>query len=193
MTNGQAVIFDLDGTLTTLEVDFAALRRELGFGPGPVWETIVALMGQQRRRAERILLAAEMAGAHRCKLIPGTKDLLDELARRGVGTAILTRNCRAAVEVILSKHELNVIEVLTREDGMMKPQPGGVIELARRLGVEPDRTLVVGDYLFDIQAANRAGAMSVLFCPNGQIPDYADQADHIIAGLPDLLDLIGAI
>jgi HAD superfamily hydrolase (TIGR01509 family) len=186
----QAVIFDLDGTLITPEVDFSQLRRKLGFGPGPVWETILSLDGLAHEHAERVLVSAEMAGAQRCKLIPGAKALLDELARRGLKTAILTRNCHAAVDLALRRHELSVAEVLTREDNLMKPDPDGVHELARRLGVRPSETLVVGDYLFDIQAGNRAGATTVLVCTHAVLPDYAHEADYVITDLNDVLSIL---
>ncbi|HEX5763307.1 MAG TPA: HAD-IIIA family hydrolase [Solirubrobacterales bacterium] len=43
-----------------------------------------------------------------------------------------------------------------------KPRPGLVLEAAERLGVSPDRCLVIGDIAADVQAAQAAGAAAVL-------------------------------
>jgi len=186
----RAVVFDLDGTLSTLEVDFSRLRSELGMGPGPLWESILRLTGPQRDRAEQVLLEAELAGARRSRIVAGASELLAELGRRGIPRGILTRNCRAAVEVTLARHRLEVDAVLSREDGFMKPDPGGVIELARRFGTAARETLVVGDYRFDLEAGRRAGAPTVLFWPKPDLPDYAGLADFVIRSLPEVLGIL---
>jgi len=186
----QAVIFDLDGTLTTLEVDFTQLRRELGIDTGAVWEAIVAMADPDRQRAERVLLDAELRGARLCELMPKAGQVLGELSRMNVPCAILTRNCRRAVDIVLDRHGLVVQAVLAREDALMKPDPDGVIELARRLDVDPAGTLVVGDYIFDIQAGQRAGATTVLYAHNDPPPDYATLADYVISDLYELLDIV---
>jgi histidinol-phosphate phosphatase family protein len=43
-----------------------------------------------------------------------------------------------------------------------KPQPGLLLEAAARLGVSPDRCLMIGDVAADVQAAQAAGAAAVL-------------------------------
>ena len=48
------------------------------------------------------------------------------------------------------------------------------LELARRLGVEPERCMVVGDQMFtDIMGGNRAGMHTVLVEPLGSELDHA--------------------
>src|SRR4051794_19491830 len=46
--------------------------------------------------------------------------------------------------------------------GCRKPRPGMVLEAARRLGVAPERCVVIGDIAADVQAAQAAGAAAVL-------------------------------
>jgi histidinol-phosphate phosphatase family protein len=50
------------------------------------------------------------------------------------------------------------------EDGCAcrKPEPGLVLAAAERLGVSPDRCVVIGDVAADVQAAQAAGAAAVL-------------------------------
>lgn len=46
--------------------------------------------------------------------------------------------------------------------GCRKPEPGMVLEAARRLGVRPERCAVIGDIAADVQAAQACGATAVL-------------------------------
>ena len=190
MTNVDAVIFDLDGTLTSLEVDFAELRHNLGFETGPVWESILAMPEDERRRAEHILMETELAGAHACTVLPGARELLAELARRNMPSGILTRNCRQAAEIALARHGLKCQAIFAREDGPMKPDPAGVIALARQFRVQPSETILVGDYVFDIEAGNNAGATTVLYCVTEKAKQYQSVADYVISDLSELTIII---
>jgi len=49
---------------------------------------------------------------------------------------------------------------------------------------------MVGDYLLDIVTGRAAGCRTVLIVSDQQPPDFADQADHVIKRLPELLDLL---
>jgi len=118
---------------------------------------------------------------------------LRALHDRGLRLAILTRNSRRSVQTVLKRHGLTgLFEVAyTREDGPAKPSPQPVLEICRRLGVAAGRTWVVGDYLFDIQAGRAAGAgTTVLMIGDKEPPEYADQADHVIRRLDQLLELL---
>jgi len=171
-------------------LDFDLIRREIGLEKGPVWEAIVAMEPQARQAAEEILLRHELDSARRCVLQPNTLKLLDELTKRSVPVAILTRNCRASWDLVRTRFGLSVDHVFAREDGPMKPDPAAVFELARRMGVALERILVVGDYLFDIQAGKNAGTMTALLVNQGPIPEYASIADYVIQDLLEILLLL---
>jgi HAD superfamily hydrolase (TIGR01509 family) len=186
----DAIIFDLDGTLTEPILDFDRIRREIGLDRGPVWEAIVAMPPAERQRAEDILLEHELHAARICRLQPNALNLLSALQKRGLGLAILTRNCRASWEIVRDRFNLAVEQIYAREDGPMKPDPTAVVYLARTLNVELSRTLVVGDYLFDIQAGKAAGTRTALLVNHGTVPEYAAIADYVIHDLMEILDLI---
>lgn len=190
MSKIEAVIFDLDGTLTEPILDFNVIRREIGIEKGPVWETIVAMGPADRLQAEEILLRHELDAARQCRLQPNTPAVLDELVRKGIPAAILTRNCRAACEIVCDRFNLRIQQVYAREDGPMKPDPAPVLELARQMAVDPARILVVGDYLFDIQSGKSAGTRTALLINHGPMPDYAFIADHVIRDLLELVPIL---
>ena len=44
---------------------------------------------------------------------------------------------------------------------MPKPDPDGIFQLARQWGVLPGELVMVGDYLYDLQAGQAAGAATI--------------------------------
>ncbi len=186
----QAVIYDLDGTLTKPILDFDKIRAELGIVDGSVWETILEMPANQREQAERILLQYELQAAKSAELNEGAKEILDILNRRNIRYAILTRNCRQAWEIVRDKFSLNVSLAFTREHGHLKPDPLAVLQITEALKISAENSLVVGDYLFDIQAGKEAGAKTALIVHKDKLPDYAVLADYIIRNLLEISDII---
>ncbi|MBF1803226.1 HAD family hydrolase [Alloalcanivorax profundimaris] len=184
----QALLFDLDGTLVDTRLDFAALRRELGFPDGiGLLEHLETLPAADVHRARAVIDRHEMAGASAATWIDGAQALLADLHRRGVPTAILTRNSRAAVARTDQVLGLPVDLILTREDCPPKPDPGGLLRIADTLRLTPARCLYVGDFVYDLRAARNAGMAAGLLL-NGKNGHFADQADRVVGHLGELLD-----
>lgn len=180
----QAILFDLDGTLVDTRLDFAALRRELGFPDGiGVLEHLAALDDPGPARA--VIDRHEMAGADAATWIDGAEQILHILRERGVPTAILTRNSRAAVARTDAVLGLPVDLILTREDCAPKPDPEGLLIIARRLGLDPAETLYVGDFVYDLQAARNAGMAAGLLL-NGGNDQFRELADVVVQRLTEL-------
>jgi HAD superfamily hydrolase (TIGR01509 family) len=77
------------------------------------------------------------------------------------------------------------ILVSSEEVAQGKPAPDVFVEAARRLGVMPERVLVVEDSLWGVRAARAAG-MSCLAVPSSPDPRIAAEADQGLTSL-DLL------
>jgi HAD superfamily hydrolase (TIGR01509 family) len=184
-----AVIFDFDGTLTKPCLDFDAIRAEIGV-TGPILEALSGLDPAARARAERIVLRHEWEAARRAELHDGASEVLAVLRSRGMPTAILTRNARATVEHVLARFNLSVDALRTREDGAIKPAAEPVLSLCAQLGAAPTQSWVVGDYLFDILSGRAAGTRTVLMIGDAARPPFADQADHVIQCLEELLPIV---
>lgn len=188
----SAAIFDLDGTLTRPYLDFDAIRAEIGIASGPILEAMESMSAAERRLAEAIVERHEWEAARNSELYDGAREILIECHERGIPTAILTRNARSIVEFILRKHDLRVDAIRTREDGAIKPSPEPVFSICRELSADPRESWMVGDFLFDILSGTSAGARTVLMIGDGEIPDYAPQADFVIRRLGELRDLIAS-
>ena len=190
MARFDAVIFDMDGTLVESLLDFGAIRDELGIDRDQgILEAIEAMAAEPRRLAARRLLAHELRGARSATLIPGARETVRAVGRAGMKTALMTRNARQVMEIILAKFPLRFDLAWAREDGPVKPAPDGVLAACRRLGVAPERTVSIGDFRYDIEAANAAGAVSVLLSRDGP-RDFADQADFVISELTELSGIL---
>jgi HAD superfamily hydrolase (TIGR01509 family) len=198
MSQGKydGVVFDMDGTLVEPLLDFPAIRAELGLSEQEgVLEAIAKMPSPRRNAAEALLLEHELSAARSANLLPGAEDVLTAIRRAGLKTALLTRNTRRAVEIVLRRFpSLQFDLVFCREDGPVKPAPDGVHAACRAMGVEPARTVCVGDYRYDIMAARTAGAVSVLITTLANRPGFSDWsglADHRIDRLDELPAILG--
>ncbi len=189
--NASAVIFDMDGTLTRPMLDFDRIREEIGVS-APILEAMRAMSPADRSRADAILERHEAEAADRSELQPGAAEVVAAVRSSGIPAALMTRNSRKSVETLQTRHGLAFDMIWTREDGAMKPSPEPVFSICRTLEVEPRDTWTIGDYHYDIVCGAAAGAVTVLLLgnPTGS-PAWADEADHVIRELRELLPLLG--
>jgi HAD superfamily hydrolase (TIGR01509 family) len=188
----KAVIFDLDGTITQPYFDFDAIREEMGLdrNSGPVLELMEKMSPKQRQRAEKILHFHEQQAVIKSKLNPGTKHTLSLLRKRGIYIGILTRNKRSNAQAIAEKHGLKFDAVIGREQGPVKPDAFGVVQICTQFSVKPQQTILVGDYLFDLLCAKAAGAIAVLLNNHNKSKEFAKHADFIIENISQIIQII---
>jgi len=115
---------------------------------------------------------------------------LSSLRAADIRIGILTRNKRDNAYAIARKHNLQFDAVIGREDGPVKPDAFGVLELCRQFGVIPQETMLVGDYLFDLLCAKAAGACAVLLANHHQADDFVEHADFCIENISGILEII---
>jgi HAD superfamily hydrolase (TIGR01549 family) len=183
----KAVLFDMDGTLTQDTMDLDTLRRNLGMPEGiAILETIARMDADQRTVAEKTLHDFELNAAHESELNEGCLDLLDWLEAREIGTALITRNTRRSVETVLKKHGLDFAVQITREDGIFKPNPEPLWAACKRIGVDANDTWMVGDWKYDIEAANAAGIFSVWLSHGREQRPFEAVPDLVVRDLCEL-------
>ncbi len=194
----EGVLFDFDGTLTRPgALDFVAIKKQMGCPAGePLLEFIekIADAGEQRR-ARETLDRFEMAAAAQARPNPGAEALVGRLRARGLKIGILTRNTRAAVDASLANFreiDAGLFDAILSRDDAASPKPSGegVLLAAERMGVDPAHLLVVGDFIFDVQAGRAAGALTA-FLENGRGPAGAgEEGDFTVSDLSALRPLI---
>jgi beta-phosphoglucomutase-like phosphatase (HAD superfamily) len=214
-----ALLLDLDGTLVDSEAVHAESidrcfrarglllsAEERDFVVGHAWQEIFAHLRVEARlgislralQDEAIALKERelRAGTLQMPVMPGGAALVVNMHEREVPVAIVSGSCRAEIEQVLPR--LGVAERLSFYLGAEdyprgKPAPDGYLLAARRLGVAPDRCLVVEDSHAGIASARAAG-MRVIATrganPPPGAPGHQDQgAAHRIVGGLDAIDL----
>ena len=96
-------------------------------------------------------------------LFPGTLDMLHALKARNHWLAVATGKSRRGLDDALHAVELKGLFDGTRtaDETAGKPHPLMLQQLMREFGVEPERTLMIGDTTHDLQLARNAGTASV--------------------------------
>ena len=165
MDEYEAVVYDLDGTLVRLDVDWdtvhaAVVERldEYGVDVGDrnLWDILdVAAERGVKDVVEETIAAFEHEGAKASRRLP----LADELPL-GVPVAVCSLNCEAACRVALERHDLDrhVDAVVGRDTvARHKPNPEPLLYAIESVGAHPEQTLFVGDSDSDREAAAAAG------------------------------------
>lgn len=119
------------------------------------------------------------------------RGLLDRLAERGIRAAVATSDDRAPTERTLAALGIAArFETLAcADDGHpVKPAPDPVLRISARVGVPPDRILVVGDAPVDMRMGRAAGCRRVV----GVLTGVGDEAtlgplaDLVLASIGEL-------
>jgi phosphoglycolate phosphatase len=92
-------------------------------------------------------------------LFEGTLHMLQELKARNHWLAVATGKSRRGLDHVLKQSGLGPLFDATRtaDETASKPSPVMLHELMRAFGVDPERTLMIGDTTHDLQMAVNAG------------------------------------
>jgi len=161
----DAIVYDLDGTLVHLDVDWDDVRarcvavmdaRGVDVGGADIWEIRqIADDHNALDRIDEVIAEFERDGATSADKLPLAGDLP---ANVPVGVCSLNDEsaCRIALELYgLDRHVDVVVGRGTVET--VKPDPEGLLYALDELGVAPGRALFVGDSASDREAARNAG------------------------------------
>jgi HAD superfamily hydrolase (TIGR01509 family) len=180
-----AFLFDLDGTLidsvyqhviawrhalATVDIDLSVWRihRRIGMSGGLFVSALLRETGRSLSGADIDALQQAhreqyLAQADSVRALPGAADLLAALTDRGVPWAIATSGYRATAGHALGLLGLPEDTPMVTRDMVRhaKPDPDLFLAAAALLGIEPRHAMVVGDSVWDLLAARRAGSLGV--------------------------------
>ncbi len=212
----EAILFDYDGTLAVLNLDFAAMRRQLlaftlaqgiahqelhGFDILEMLDWATAWLRQRHpeqavryaRDAEQLIQNIEVEAARSSGLLPGVPELLAALRQEQIGVGIVTRNCDAAVRMTFPHIDVYCQAFVPRDRvTQVKPHPAHLQAALDCLGTTPERAIMVGDGAMDIQAGKALGMFSigVLSGNSPRAKLLAQGADLVLASAADLLPYV---
>lgn len=181
----RGLIFDLDGTLVDtvyahvlawqtalreagMPIDGWRIHRRIGMSGGLFARAVAREVGRQLEPAEVRKLqdrhsALFEAMVHEPAPSRGAVELIshlyDERIPFGIATSGRRPDINASLRALAIRPETVVVE---RGDvGRAKPEPDLFLACQERLGLRAEECFVVGDAVWDLLAARRAGMMSV--------------------------------
>lgn len=209
----ECVLFDLDGTIVdTNELiisSFMHALKENGLAP-LTREEIIPHMGTTLQQQMRVFSGLEDAidileksyrsynTAHHDELVrsfPHVNETIEELSRRGIKLGIVTTKIRPSTIKALEMFDLlkYMDTIVTVSDVTEpKPHPEPVLTAVRNLGVDPRKTLMIGDSIVDIQSAKAAGvyAAGVAWSLKGEETLRKYHPDFIIHDMKDIFEIV---
>lgn len=194
----KAVLFDFDGTLTKPgALNFPLLKETIGCPADvPILEFIEDLpSSSQRTEALEHLERFEKEAAVNSEPNVGAEELIHFLRSKGIGIGIITRNTRSSVKRALENFEdvdmtyFNVI--VTRETpARLKPSGDGIILAAETLNVDVNQILMVGDFVFDVQAGQKAGCLTAFLDYGTASSTPKIESDFIVSNLEEIKHIV---
>ena len=194
-----ALLFDLDGTLIDsvyqhvlawhealeelgLSLAVWRIHRRIGMSGGLLVQALGREIGQRLTSEQAQELQKRHAAAYEryqsaIQPLPGARELLQQLSRDNIPYAIATsgrpEGARSALESLGVRPE---IPVITRQEVQRaKPDPDLFLAAAQRLNVPITRAMVVGDSVWDLLAARRAGCLGIGLLSGGYGKEELEQ------------------
>ena len=182
-TTIKAIVFDSDGTLVdTRELIYKGYRTVLerhGLGHlgaehyirqrlgKPIYETYEQILAGHHTDLDITDLVREHDEVqneltHLIKPYPHTREILEQWHSRGVKLCLFTSGSMMMIHRNFAAAGINNVEelfdaIITADEELpRKPEPDAILELLRRVGVEPSNAVVIGDHAYDIIAGGRA-------------------------------------
>lgn len=214
MPSIRAVIFDFDGTLTPLTLDFSLLRSRVeDLAREYVDQRAIDRQRDQyiiemvysindeidqgtsafRDRAFRELDRLEIEASRNKDLYPYTRGVLTRLKSRDVRIGIITRSSVPVIHTIFPDVFDYIDHIVTRDDTRyVKPDPRQLDMAVTALGVRAEDAIMVGDHPTDIAAGRALGSLSAGVLTGrsnaGQFRDAG--ADYIFDDIRSIVDII---
>ena len=213
----KAIIFDFDGTLAVLNIDFSLMRekvldliRHYGIEEETIQEKylleiideVYQILWKKNpsgaeaffQESHRILHKVEMRAAEEGRLISGTEATLKTLREKGVKVGVITRNCEDAVRKVFPNINDFCNAFVSRNSvKKVKPHPDHLTYVIELLKTSGEESVMVGDHITDIQAGKRVGmkTIGVLTGRTKKGEFEKVEADYILREASEICDLLG--
>ncbi|MGL1863342.1 MAG: HAD family hydrolase [Pseudodesulfovibrio sp.] len=180
----DAIIFDFDGTLADVPLDFDMMKTSIAAlgevfleerptpGAKPALEWLEELVQEAmlwdedeakefRSRGHLVIRAMELDAAKEGTLFPFTRPTFKMLNEKGIGAGIITRNISPAVRIVFPDIDELAQAFIPREIATaVKPNPAHLFQALEIIGADPAKSLMVGDHPMDVETAKAAGTLS---------------------------------
>ncbi len=174
----KLVVFDLDGTIADLDVDWQGLRTELHwhFNSHYQFDSDFTPFDKEIERAGEelgdkalgeayeIVERYELENIENVTPIAGSLELVRNLKRDGKTLAILSSNTRSAIELALGFLKIRqYFDIIAGKEDVRKhkPDPEGLLLIRDKVGVGVAEVCLIGDRSTDMECAANANALAI--------------------------------
>lgn len=182
----KAVLFDLDGTLVNLPINYDRVRERLkelftryhlDSEFKPLVQSIETCLKElktknfQDDKIEKIRKLAydvvdeeELRAVKSSRLIPGSKEILAFAKKRNLFIAIFTRNGSKCTQEVFKKYRLPRPQIIASRDRVekLKPEKEHVLYILDKLQLSAEECVIVGDSIHDVSAGKELNIKAIL-------------------------------
>lgn len=180
----------MDGTLTVPIHDFDEIRKDLEIPHDrDILEFIDSLPEEEAKKKHQRLEHIEIELASQAIPMKGLHKLMEVLAAKNVTMGVLTRNTREnaliTLEAIGVRHLFLPHNILGRDEALPKPDPDGVLKLLKQWNAATELSVMVGNYIHDLESGKKAKTATVLIDHQGEFL-WPEMADLMVPDLEEL-------
>ena len=179
----KAVLWDMDGTLIDSEPHWLKSERDLAAKHNATWseddgKSLIGLSLSESSKVYKEKLNLEISSDEIIETLtasvsnelakeiiwrPGAKELLQELRRRKIKTALVTMSLRSMAQQVVDAMGFDAFDVIVAGDDVVhgKPHAEPYLKAAQLLGFAPEDCVAFEDSISGILSAEAAGTKAV--------------------------------
>tara|TARA_B110000196_G_scaffold3388_1_gene2990 strand:+ start:1856 stop:2446 length:591 start_codon:yes stop_codon:yes gene_type:complete len=167
----KGVIFDLDGTLIQLPINYDIIQKNLkeffniSENLKPLIPTIIELSKNDQNKiktAFSLICKEEILASKNFEIMDGAVEILKFLKSKNLILCLVTMQCRAALNEILYK--MNILDlfdfVISRDENYDRFEQ--IQNSLNNISLNSSEVLVIGDRIHDVESAKKAGCIPIL-------------------------------
>jgi len=167
----KGVIFDLDGTLIQLPINYDVIQKNLkeffniSENLKPLIPTIIELSKNDQNKiktAFSLICKEEILASKNFEIMNEAVEILKFLKSKNLILCLVTMQCRAALNEILYK--MNILDlfdfVISRDENYDRFEQ--IQNSLNNISLNSSEVLVIGDRIHDVESAKKAGCIPIL-------------------------------
>ncbi|MFQ5572909.1 MAG: HAD family hydrolase, partial [Nitrosopumilaceae archaeon] len=191
----KGILFDLDGTLVKLPINYTTIQEKLKnifqteeqFAP-LIPSIISKAKGDDSKihDAFEMICDQEVIALKNLEVMHGVKDILSFLKTKNCFLCLVTLQCNKAAMEILNKLSITGFfsNIITRDESYDRFEQ--IQKTIEKIKLNPEQILVIGDTIYDVECAKKAGCQSILFSSKTE----REAGLKIIKNLSDLKEMV---
>ncbi|NYZ80039.1 HAD-IA family hydrolase [Candidatus Micrarchaeota archaeon] len=206
----KAVLFDVDGTLISLDIVVEAIQhvckkrslrvltrdeiyaKIIGY-PLSVGIRRVLPMSDGEVEAFDKDYIEHYAKYHVSHMLPHVRETIQTLKDRKIKIGIVTTKGRETAAKTIKDLKISHDVIITADDVKhVKPDAEPALKACKTLGVKPEDAVMVGDHVFDVRCARNAGCIAVGVTTGVSSREQLinERADYVFDDIKSVLELV---